>query len=471
MAYELKEECGVFGVYGDPDAVTDTYWGIFSLQHRGQESAGIAAVDDQGQLVVRKGMGLVTEVLNPILGELPRAQLAIGHVRYSTSGESEVFNAQPLVMRTRFGQIALAHNGNVVNAETLRRPLEAEGAVFQGTSDSEILAHLIARSAANNLSQALVEAVAKLTGGFAFVILNADAVYGVRDPNGIRPLVVGETEFGEGHVLASETCALDAVQAKFVREVEPGELVELGPSGVRRLTSVRGAAVSQCAFESVYFARADSQIRGESAQMARRRMGRVLAQEAPAAADVVIGVPDSSLPHAMGYAEASHLPFDFGLVKNRYVGRTFIMPRQSERTRSVQLKLAAVQEVVRGKRVALVDDSLVRGTNSRYLIQLLRACGATEVHVRIASPPYTDPCYYGIDTSRATELAARTKSVEEIRQMIGADSLAYLSLDGLRQGLKGGGGWCLACFGGGYPVPPILEPVAYTGVEDGHDRR
>ncbi len=470
MAYELKEECGVFGVYGDPEAVTDAYWGIFSLQHRGQESAGIAAVDEQdpGRLVVRKGMGLVTEVLSPVLSQLPPAWSAIGHVRYSTSGESEVFNAQPLLMRTRFGQIALAHNGNVVNAQDLRRSLQAQGAVFQGTSDSEILAHLIARSAAEDLSGALVQAVTQLAGGFAFVVLSPDAVYGVRDPNGIRPLVVGEAESGQGHMLASETCALDAVRARFVREVEPGELVVLDSKGVSRLTAMGWSAVSPCAFESVYFARADSKIRGESAQMARRRLGGVLAAEAPAGADVVIGVPDSSLPHAMGYAEASHLPFDFGLVKNRYVGRTFIMPKQSERMRSVQLKLAAVPEVVRGKRLVLVDDSLVRGTNARYLIQLLRACGATQVHMRIASPPYTDPCYYGIDTSRATELAARTKSVEEIRQMIGADSLAYLSLDGLKRGLKGGG-WCLACFGGGYPVPPTLEPVACVGREDDHD--
>jgi amidophosphoribosyltransferase len=453
MADELHEECGVFGIYHDAEAVTETYWGIFSLQHRGQESAGIAVVAEDGTIAVRKGMGLVTEVLNPVLAELPKGLSAIGHVRYSTSGESEAYNAQPLLMRTRFGPIALAHNGNVVNAETLRTTLEAEGAVFQGTSDSEILAHLIAKSSQAQLMDALTEAISALRGGYAFLILHAEGIYAVRDPHGIRPMVLGRSRSEEGYVVASETCALDIVNARYLHDVKPGELIHIGPEGLSRRLVGAPAEVRDCAFESVYFARADSRIRGESAQMARRRLGRVLAREAPVEADVVVGVPDSSLPHAMGYAEALGIPFDFGLVKNRYIGRTFIMPRQADRTRSVQLKLSAVAEVVRGKRVVLVDDSLVRGTNSRYLIQLLRRSGATEVHMRIASPPYTDPCYYGIDTSRATELAARTNSVEEIRQMVGADSLAYLSLEGLRAGLKNDG-WCLACFGGGYPVVP-----------------
>lgn len=457
MANELHEECGVFGIYNEAEAVSETYWGIFSLQHRGQESAGIAVLGEDHQIVVRKGMGLVTEVLNPVLSELPTGQTAIGHVRYSTTGESEAFNAQPLLMRTRFGPIALAHNGNVVNAQALREGLEAGGAVFQGTSDSEILAHMIAKSSKEHLVDALVEAVSALSGGYAFVLLHDTGLYAVRDAHGIRPLVLGRTRSGEGYVIASETCALDIVNARYLHDVEPGEIVAVGSKGLDRRRVQKGLPIRDCAFESIYFARADSKIRGESAQMSRRRLGRVLALEAPAAADVVVGVPDSSLPHAMGYAEASHIPFDFGLVKNRYIGRTFIMPRQSDRTRSVQLKLSAVAEVVDGKRVVLVDDSLVRGTNSRYLIQLLRRSGATQVHMRIASPPYTDPCYYGIDTSRATELAARAKSVEEIRVMVGADSLAYLSLEGLRSGLKDEG-WCLACFGGGYPVmPPELK--------------
>lgn len=456
MSHELHEECGVFGIYNDAEAVSETYWGIFSLQHRGQESAGIAVVNRDGTIVVRKGMGLVTEVLNPVLAELPAGRSAIGHVRYSTTGESEAFNAQPLLMRTRFGPIALAHNGNVVNAEQLKRRLEDEGAVFQGTSDSEILAHLIAKSSAHTLVDALQEASGQLAGGFAFVILSDQGLFAIRDPHGIRPLVLGRTRSSEGMVLASETCALDIVNATYLRDVEPGELVAIDDQGIRQWQATPRLPVRDCAFESVYFARADSKIRGESAQMARRRLGRVLAREAPVEADVVVGVPDSSLPHAMGYAEEAQIPFDFGLVKNRYIGRTFIMPKQSDRTRSVQLKLSAVEEVVRGKRVVLVDDSLVRGTNSRYLIQLLRRSGATEVHMRIASPPYTDPCYYGIDTSRATELAARTKSVEEIRSMVGADSLAYLSLDGLSGGLKDDG-WCLACFGGGYPVAPEID--------------
>jgi len=453
VAQELHEECGVFGIYNDPEAVSETYWGIFSQQHRGQESAGIAVVGEDHLIAVRKGMGLVTEVLNPVLSELPRGRAAIGHVRYSTTGESEAFNAQPLLMHTRFGPIALAHNGNVVNARALRDHLEEEGAVFQGTSDSEILAHLIAKSSKDSMVEALAEAVSMLLGGYAFVVLHASGLFAVRDPHGIRPLVLGRSKSGQGYVLASETCALDIVGAEYMHDIDPGELVAIGPKGMERRRVGEALPIRDCAFESVYFARADSQIRGESAQMARRRLGRVLAKEAPVDADVVVGVPDSSLPHAMGYAEASHIPFDFGLVKNRYIGRTFILPKQSDRTRQVQLKLSSVVEVVDGKRVVLVDDSLVRGTNSRYLIQLLRRSGATEVHMRIASPPYTDPCYYGIDTSRAAELAARTKSVEEIRQMVGADSLAYLSLDGLRAGLKDEG-WCLACFGGGYPVVP-----------------
>lgn len=452
MAYEIHEECGVFGIWRDPEARTETYWGIFSLQHRGQESAGIAVLDDLGTLHLRKGMGLVTEVLNPVLAELPEGRAAIGHVRYSTSGESEVYNAQPLLMRTRFGPISLAHNGNVVNAAALRAELETGGAVFQGTSDSEILAHLIAKSQAPRLDEALKEAAGRLEGGYAFVILAPGGLYGLRDPHGIRPLVYGRSRRGEGWLLASESCALDMVGASMLGEAAPGQLIAIDDAGLRQSVAQPSLGLRDCAFESVYFARPDSRIRGESAQMARRRLGRVLAEESPAEADVVVGVPDSSLPHAMGYAEGIGLPFDFGLVKNRYVGRTFIAPAQALRDRAVKLKLSAVPEVVAGKRVVLVDDSLVRGTTSRHLIQLLRRAGATAVHMRIASPPYTDPCYYGIDTSRSAELAARSKSLEEVRAMVGADTLAYLSLEGLKRALAGDG-WCLACFGGGYPVP------------------
>jgi amidophosphoribosyltransferase len=360
-------------------------------------------------------------------------------------------------MKTHFGLLALGQNGNLVNAERLRNQLEAEGAIFQGTTDSEILAHLIARSAKKSFTEALQDSLQQLEGGFAFTVLTPDALYGARDVHGIRPLALGQTD-GGAYILASESCAFDVVNAHYVREVEPGELIVVHDHEIETMTySEEPAQRALCAFEMIYFARPDSQMEGQSTHVVRRRLGRALAQESPVAADVVVGVPDSSLPAAMGYAEAAGLPFDLGLVKNRYVARTFITPSQAVRESAVQMKLSAIREVVEGKRVILVDDSLVRGTTSRHLVQLLRQAGAKEVHMRIASPPYTDPCHYGIDTSRATELAARTKNVEEIRAMVGADSLAYLSLEGLKQGL-GQGGWCLACFGAGYPVPLVPSP-------------
>lgn len=448
---ELHEECGVFGIFGDPEAALKAYWGIFSQQHRGQESAGIAVLEKDGDISVNKGMGLVTQVLNPETESGRSGSAAIGHVRYSTTGESTLLNAQPLVMRTRFGPIALAHNGNVVNAEGLKYDLETQGSVFQGTSDSEILSHLIARSTAPTVAEALGEALPLLEGGFAFVVLTQEGLYGIRDPFGIRPLVLGQTKDGH-YALASETCALDIIGGTYLRDIEPGEIARITERGLKTEFFAHNETAAPCSFEVVYFARADSKIEGKSAHVGRRELGRQLALEAPADADVVVGVPDSSLPAAMGYAEGVRLPFDFGLVKNRYIARTFIAPNQADREMGVQLKLSAVPEVVAGRRVVLVDDSLVRGTTSRRLVQLLRQAGAREVHMRIASPPYKDPCHYGIDTSRATELAARNMSLAEVKAMVGADSLAYLSLEGLKRAL-GGRGWCLACFGAGYPVP------------------
>ncbi|MBX5467771.1 MAG: amidophosphoribosyltransferase [Firmicutes bacterium] len=454
-----REACGVFAIFGDDEAALKTYWGIFSLQHRGQESAGIAVVGPDGDVTVHKGMGLVTEVLRPEVEAARSGRAALGHVRYSTFGESTVINAQPLLMRTRFGPLALAHNGNVVNAPGLKAELERAGAVFQGTTDSEVLAHLIARSRREGVREALLESLGALQGGFAFGVLTRRQIFAARDPLGIRPLVLGRTDRG-AVVVASETCALDTIGAHFEREVAPGELLEIGPEGVLSFRFAPVAPPMPCAFEVIYFARADSRIDGRSAHVGRRALGHRLAEEAPVPADVVVGVPDSSLPAAMGYAETAGIPFDFGLVKNRYIARTFIAPRQQDREMGVQLKLSAVPEVVRNRRVVLVDDSLVRGTTSRRLVQLLREAGAREVHMRIASPPYTHPCHYGIDTSRATELAARNMSVEEVRAMVGADTLAYLSLDGLKAAL-GEHRWCLACFGGGYPVPVpgVAEPA------------
>lgn len=456
---ELFEECGVFGIWGDPKAAEKTYWGTFSLQHRGQESAGMAVLD-AGQLTVDKGMGLLQDAVH--LGRsIPQdGHAAIGHVRYSTSGESGPVNAQPLLMHTRFGPLALAHNGNLVNHYALRRRLEAQGAIFQGTSDSEVLAHVLARSAQAVLVDALVDAAAQLEGGFAFVLLTTDGLYGLRDPLGIRPLVLGQTSQG-AWVLASETCALDMIEAHWIRDVQPGELVRLGDDGVESWQYASGAEPRPCAFEVVYFSRPDSQMGGESMHLKRRLLGKRLAEEAPCDAEVVVGVPDSSLPAAMGYAQASGIPFDFGLVKNRYIARTFIAPQADLRSQGVRLKLSAVKEVVQGKRVVLIDDSLVRGTTSKHIIRLLREAGAQAVHMRIASPPYLEPCHYGIDTSRAGELAARNLTVDALAELVGADSLAFLSPQGLTSAL-GPGGWCLACFGAGYPVPVSQEEVHHV---------
>lgn len=466
MAQELHDECGVFGIYGDSRAALKSYWGTFSLQHRGQESAGLAVLD-AGEITVDKGMGLVTEALKVEHESLRPGHAAIGHVRYSTTGESSLVNAQPLLMKTRFGMLALGHNGNLVNGDSLRQRLEDEGAIFQGTSDSEVLAHLIARSAQQSFYEALKESLGLLEGGFAFTVLTPTALYGARDAHGIRPLALGQTPDG-AYILASESCAFDVVGAHYVRDIVPGELVRIRDAGVESARFVEQSERALCAFEMIYFARPDSQMEGQSTHVVRRRLGKILAKEAPAVADIVVGVPDSSIPAAMGYAEAAGLPFDFGLVKNRYVARTFIAPSQALRESAVQMKLSAIRDVVAGKRVILVDDSLVRGTTSRHLVQLLRQAGATEVHMRVASPPYTDPCHYGIDTSRATELAARNMNIEEIRAMVGADSLAYLSLGGLKEGL-GQTGWCMACFGAGYPVPLAEKdrlPVAQAGHED-----
>lgn len=451
---ELHEECGVFGIWGDSEAAQKTYWGTFSLQHRGQESAGIAALDN-GRITVDKGMGLLQDAVH--LGrQVPHGgDAAIGHVRYSTSGDSVEVNAQPLLMHTRFGPLALAHNGNLVNHAELRRELEGEGAIFQGTSDSEVLAHLLARSREGLFIDALLDAAHSLTGGFAFVLLTPDGLYGLRDDHGIRPLVIGCTAEG-AWVLASETCALDMIEASWVRDVRAGELVRISVRGLESLTFSQTVDPHPCAFEVVYFSRPDSQLAGESMHLKRRLLGKKLAEEAPSDADVVVGVPDSSLPAAMGYAEASGIPFDFGLVKNRYIARTFIAPQADLRAQGVRLKLSAVKEVVEGRRVVLIDDSLVRGTTSRHIIRLLRRAGALKVHMRIASPPYLEPCHYGIDTSRAGELAARNLTLQELADLVDADSLAFLSPEGLTQAL-GPGGWCMACFGQGYPVPIPVE--------------
>ena len=473
---EAREECGVAAVWGAAAAAERVHWALLALQHRGQESAGIAALDEGGQVRLHRGMGLVPEVFAPHNLACLQGTAAIGHVRYSTTGASTLENAQPIVSRLRGRFLAVAHNGNFVNAARLRQELEAAGAIFQTTTDTEVVAHLAARHG-GPMEEAVADALSRVAGGWALVFLYPGGVLAARDPFGIRPLCLGRLEAG-GWVVASETCALDALGARVVREVEPGELIRLGPDGPRtigRLAPPVGAAQAGrppgdadpsgsgpepglCAFEAIYLARPDSVLFGQSVHALRKEMGRRLAQEHPAQADLVTGVPDSSLSAAMGYAEALRLPYEMGLVRNRYIGRTFIQPGQDRRQVAVWAKLNAVRKVVEGRRVVLVDDSIVRGTTSRRIVELLRQAGAREVHVRIASPPYRFPCYYGVDTARREELIAARLPVAAVREAIGADSLAHLSLQALLEVLRGPAagrvGACVACFTGRYPVPP-----------------
>ncbi len=445
-----REACGVFGIWGHPDAVRLTYYGLYALQHRGQESAGIATTQGQG-INIHKGMGLVSEVFDEAALKDQEGTAALGHVRYSTTGSSVVVNAQPLVIRYRKGALALAHNGNLVNARQIRDKLEKEGSIFQTTLDTEVLAHLIARYGQGDLEEALSGSLKVLKGGYAFGILTEKVLIGIRDPHGIRPLSLGK--LGNSWVLASETCAFDTVGAETARDVNPGEMVVIDDNGVRSIQAVKPGRRVFCIFEYIYFARPDSNLDGLNVHAVRKEMGRQLAREAPADADLVTGVPDSSLSAASGFAEEAGIPYEIGLVKNRYVGRTFIQPDQKLRALGVRLKLNALEKVVRGKRVVLVDDSIVRGTTSRHIVQLLREAGAQEVHVRISSPPYRYSCYYGIDTSASAELIAAQKGITDIERLVGADSLAYLSTEGLVRAIgRGKADYCLACFNGDYAI-------------------
>lgn len=447
---EIGEECGVFGVYGQPGAAMLTYYGLFALQHRGQESAGIVASDGR-TVVAHKGLGLLTDVFaEPRQLTSWTGHLAIGHVRYSTTGSTSLANAQPLLVRYRGGSLALAHNGNLVNAGALRAQLEAEGSIFQTTADSEVIAHLIARQGDVPLETAIARSLTQIRGAYAFVFLTEDKLIAVRDPNGIRPLSLGR--LGEAHVFASETCAFDIVGAETLSDVAPGEMVVVDRDGIRSQQVLPPGRPALCAFEYIYFSRPDSVLCGVNVHSARKALGRELAREHPADGDLVTGVPDSSLSAASGYAEASGIPLEMGLVKNRYVGRTFIQPSQAERAFNVKVKLNALRKVVEGKRVVLVDDSIVRGTTTGHIIRALREAGAREVHVRISSPPYRHPCYFGVDTSSEADLIAARYGVDAIREQVGADSLAYLSVAGLARACGLAGRLCLACFDGDYPV-------------------
>ncbi|WP_077614276.1 amidophosphoribosyltransferase [Caenibacillus caldisaponilyticus] len=451
---ELNEECGVFAIWGHENAAHLAYYGLHSLQHRGQEGAGIAVTDGE-TLRFHKNTGLVNDVFTRAALDDLKGYAAIGHVRYSTQGESNYANVQPLVFRSQTDALAIAHNGNLVNAHALRTQLESQGSIFQTTSDTEVLAHLIKRGRGSNFIEKVKRALRMLKGAYAFVLLTENRLLVALDPHGFRPLALGR--LGDAYVVASETCAFDVIGATYVRDVAPGELMVIDGSGLssERFSPVNERAI--CSMEYIYFSRPDSNIDGINVHSARKRLGMALADEAPVEADVVTGVPDSSISAAIGYAEASGIPYELGLIKNRYVGRTFIQPSQELRERGVKMKLSAVRGVVAGKRVVMVDDSIVRGTTSRRIVRLLREAGAREVHVRISSPPITHPCFYGIDTSSSSELIASNHTVEEIRRLIGADSLAYLSIPGMLKAIgRDPGqhpcGQCLACFTGRYPT-------------------
>ena len=453
---DIHEECGIFGVWGHPDAARLTYFGLHALQHRGQEGAGIVS-NDNGHLIGHRGLGLLTQVFSDEHEiERLKGDKAIGHVRYATSGSGSVDNIQPFLFRFHDGDVALGHNGNLTNCVSQRRQLEDEGAIFHSNSDTEVLMHLIRRSNAPTFMDKLKEALNKVHGGFAYLLMTEHAMIGALDPNGFRPLSLGRMKNG-AYVLASETCALDIVGAEFVRDIGPGEIIVVDDEGYHMDRYTTNTQLAICSMEYIYFARPDSNIYGVNVHSARKRMGAILAKESPAPADMVIAVPNSSLSAASGFSETSGLPNEMGLIKNQYVARTFIQPTQELREQGVRMKLSAVRGVVKGKSVAVIDESIVRGTTSRRIVQLLREAGAREVNMRISSPPLKYPCFYGIDIQTTKELMAAKKSVEEIREYIGADSLAFLSLDGLVEaiGLHADapyGGLCVAYFNGDYPT-------------------
>ena len=454
MFDKFREECGVFGVLGRQDAANLVYLGLYALQHRGQESAGIASVDEHGRILSEKEMGYVAEIFtHERINKLP-GDMAVGHVRYSTAGGSMLCNAQPIVASTSKGVIAVAHNGNLTNGVELRQQLEADGAIFNSTADSELFVHLIARSRASDLEGAFVEALSRVQGAFAVAIMAPGRIFAARDPMGFRPLVLGRLE--DAFVISSETCAFDLIGAQTVREIAAGEVIviERG-AGVRVVKEARAAKEARCIFEHVYFARPDSVVFGNSVAETRQRFGAQLAREHPVPADVVVPVPDSGVFAALGYALESGIPFQYGLVRNHYVGRTFIEPKQSIRSFGVKVKLNPVRELVTGRRIVLIDDSIVRGTTSKKIVRMLKDAGAAEVHMRISSPPTSWPCYYGIDTPERQDLIASSHSNDEIRDFIEADSLGYLSEDGLLEAVRKDGDdprslYCTACFSGKY---------------------
>ncbi|HXA06735.1 MAG TPA: amidophosphoribosyltransferase [Bryobacteraceae bacterium] len=453
----FHDECGVFGVFGHEEASKLTYLGLYALQHRGQESAGIVSSDGT-ELHLHRAMGEVEEIFTPsVLAELP-GNLAIGHTRYSTAGDKALLNAQPIMIDCNKGKVALGHNGNLTNAAEWRRKLEHRGSIFQTNSDTEVIVHLLARSQARNLSGALGDALNQVEGAYSLLVLTTDELIAVRDPRGFRPLNLGR--LGDAWLVASETCAFDLLNAQYVREIEPGEMVRISRSGIESIHFAPEKPLQQCIFEHVYFARPDSIIFGRSVNQSREALGRTLAKEHPANADIVVPVPDSGVPAAVGYALESGIPFRMGLIRNHYIGRTFIEPSQAIRNFGVKLKLNPIRSLIEGQRVVLVDDSIVRGTTSRKIVRMVREAGAREVHMRISCPPTISPCYYGVDTPTREELIASSSTPEEICKFIGADSLGYLSLAGLKQAVNDTKGhYCTSCYTGIYPTDLVQLEV------------
>jgi len=457
----FHDQCGVFGVFGSPEASHLTYLGLHALQHRGQESAGIAVVDD-GRLTVHRELGLVRDVFSAHVLNRLSGDRAIGHVRYSTAGETHVKNAQPLAVDYALGSLAIAHNGNFTNYEELRDELESQGSIFQSTNDSEVLVHLVARAPETTAVDRIASALQRLRGAYSLMFLTNSELIAVRDPYGFRPLSIGKLK--GNWVFASEPIAFDLIAADYVRDVEPGEMVVVSESGIRSYFPFPRVSRKMCIFEYVYFARPDSDLQGLSVYQTRKQLGRALARETPVDADITIAVPDSGVPAALGYAQESGMSFELGLIRSHYVGRTFIEPQSSIRHFGVRLKLNAVREILRGKRVVVIDDSIVRGTTSRKIVKMLRTAGAREVHMRISSPPTRWPCFYGIATPSRSELIASNHSTEEIAKYLTCDTLGYLSLEGLRAAIPGPG-FCDACFSGQYPV------AFSTNASNGHRRQ
>jgi amidophosphoribosyltransferase len=462
----FHDECGVFGVFGHPEAANITYLGLYALQHRGQEAAGIVA-SSGGDLNMHKAMGEVEEIFQPrVLAKLP-GTAAIGHTRYSTAGDKALLNAQPILIDCNKGQIAVAHNGNLTNAGEWRRKLEHRGSIFQTNSDTEVILHLIAKSQARNFSAALGDTLNQLEGAYSLLLLTPDELYAVRDPRGFRPLVLGKVPGVDGNdawMVASETCAFDLLNAQYVREVEPGEMLRISKSGIESIRFGPPKPHQYCVFEHVYFSRPDSIVFNRSVSESREMLGRLLAREHPVEADMIVPVPDSGVPAAIGFSLESNIPFRMGLIRNHYIGRTFIEPSQAIRNFGVKLKLNPVRSMIAGKRVVLVDDSIVRGTTSRKLVRMVREAGAKEVHMRVSCPPTISPCYYGVDTPTKEELIASSNSPEEIRKYLGADSLGYLSLGGLREAVSDTEGkFCSSCYTGIYPTDLVQLEVRENG--------